>query len=144
MISIGEGNLFVEPIYLRASTANSIPELKRVIVANGNNIAMEPTLEEALEVVLGLAQSTVPTIDDVPAPTAQPTLAEGETPQPTATPAPTVPLPDDVDDLITQANDAFELAQRLLQAGDFAGYGEEIDRVEEILQRLLELTQSAP
>ena len=144
MIPIGEGNLFVEPIYLRASGANTIPELKRVIVANGNNIAMEPTLEEALEVVLGRAQATVPTIGDLPSPTVQPTPADGATPEPTATPAPTVALPDEVDDLISEANDSFELAQRLLQAGDFAGYGEEIDRLEEILQRLVDLTQSAP
>ena len=144
MIPIGEGNLFVEPIYLRASGANTIPELKRVIVANGNNIAMEPTLEEALEVVLGRAQATVPTIGDEPSPTAQPTPADGVTPEPTATPAPTVALPDDVDDLITQANDSFERAQALLQQLDFAGYGEEIDRLEEILQHLVELTQSAP
>jgi len=138
MIPIGEGNLFVEPIYLRASGANSIPELKRVIVANGNNIAMEPTLEEALEVVLGRAQPTAPTDDE---PTVEPTPVDGATPQPTATPGPTVALPDDVDGLITQANDSFELAQQLLQAGDFAGYGEEIERLEEILQRLAQLTE---
>ena len=149
MIPIGEGNLFVEPIYLRASGTSSIPELKRVIVANGNNIAMEPTLAEALEVVLGRAQATTPS-DDGPSPTGQPTPADGETPQPTATPAPTntpgptVSLPDDVGALITQANAAFELAQQLLQQGDFAGYGEEIDRLEEILQRLGELAESAP
>jgi hypothetical protein len=138
MIPIGEGNLFVEPIYLRASGANTIPELKRVIVANGNNIAMEPTLEEALEVVLGRALATTPTDDE---PTVEPTPADGTTPQPTATAGPTAPLPDAVDGLITEANESFERAQALLQAGDFAGYGEEIERLENILQLLAELTE---
>jgi uncharacterized membrane protein (UPF0182 family) len=138
MIPIGEGNLFVEPIYLRASGANTIPELKRVIVANGNNIAMEPTLEEALEVVLGRALATTPTDDE---PTVEPTPADGTTPQPTATAGPTAPLPDAVDGLITEANESFERAQALLQAGDFAGYGEEIERLESILQLLAELTE---
>ena len=142
MIPIGEGNLFVEPIYLRASGANTIPELKRVIVANGTNIAMEPTLAEALEVVLGRAQPTEP-VDGGPdtQPTDQPTPIDGATPEPTATPQPTVALPDDVDALISEANDAFVRAQALLQQGDFAGYGEEIDRLEDILQALADLTQ---
>ncbi len=42
MIPIGNGNLFVEPIYLQAETSQ-LPELKRVVVVNGNRIAMEPT-----------------------------------------------------------------------------------------------------
>ena len=149
MIPMGEGNLFVEPIYLQA-TASRLPELKRVIVANGNNIAMEPTLERAIEVVLGRAEATGPTLEDLPdlpggSPT--PTPEDGATPLPTSTPpptstaAPTVELPDDVAALIAEANESFELAQQHLQAGDFAAYGEEIARLGEILQRLAELTE---
>ena len=153
MIPIGGSYLFVEPIYLQA-TASRLPELKRVVVVNGNAIAMEPTLEEALQVVLGLAEASAIEGVDIgdgvdaglmPTPTA--TLAEGETPLPTSTPQPTptaqptTALPDDVETLIQQANESFDLAQQLLQQGDFAGYGEEIERLEEILQRLAELTE---
>jgi hypothetical protein len=138
MIPIGEGNLFVEPIYLQA-TEGQLPELKRVVVVNGNNIAMEETLERALEVVLGQAQASAPT--DEPPPTTVPTPAPGETPPPAPTPAPTTALSGDLGDLIEQANDAFERAQELLQQGDFAGYGEEIERLEEILQRLMALNE---
>ncbi len=42
MIPIAESFLFVEPIYLQAENSR-LPELKRVVVANGNDIAMEPT-----------------------------------------------------------------------------------------------------
>ncbi len=43
-----EGNLlYVQPLYLKSETGQ-IPELKRVIVAYGNRIVMERTLEEAL------------------------------------------------------------------------------------------------
>lgn len=46
-----EGNvLYVEPLYLRAEQAQ-MPELKRVIVAYKNIIAMEETLDEALRQV---------------------------------------------------------------------------------------------
>jgi uncharacterized membrane protein (UPF0182 family) len=138
MIPIGEGNLFVEPIYLQA-TGRSLPELKRVVVANGNNIAMEPTLGRALEVVLGRATPTGPTVEDATPGPATATPRPGETPLPTPTPAPTADLTDDVGALIEQANQSFERAQQLLRDGDFAGYGEEIARLEEILQRLAEL-----
>ena len=136
MIPIGEGNLFVEPIYLQA-TEGQLPELKRVVVVNGNNIAMEETLERALEVVLGQAQATAP-INEPPA-TTEPTAGPDETPAPAPTSAPVTPLSDNVAVLIGQANDSFERAQALLQQGDWAGYGEEIDRLEEILQTLMAL-----
>jgi uncharacterized membrane protein (UPF0182 family) len=139
MIPIGQGNLFVEPLYLQA-TSGSLPELKRVVVANGNNIAMEPTLGRALEVVLGRANPTTPTTGDLTPGATPGTPPTTGTPPPTSTPQPTSELPDDVDALIDDANASFERAQQLLRDGDFAGYGEEIERLEDILQRLSELT----
>ncbi len=144
MIPVGEGNLFVEPIYLQA-TEGQLPELKRVVVVNGNTIAMEETLGEALDVVLGRAQaSPPPTVDGQPTSTPVPTPAEGEPTLPPPTPAPTSTLDDDIESLIQEANDTFQLAQQLLQQGDFAAYGEQIDLLEEILQRLDELSSLNP
>jgi uncharacterized membrane protein (UPF0182 family) len=141
MIPIGTGNLFVEPIYLQA-TAGSLPELKRVVVANGTSIAMEPTLGRALEVVLGRAPPTQPeTGDGSPTPAGSPTPPADETPQATSTAQPaTAELPDDVDALIQEANASFERAQQLLREGDFAGYGEEVERLQAILAQLDQLT----
>ena len=62
MIPIGESFLFVEPIYLQAESSR-IPELKRIVVANGNNIAMEPTFQRALDVVFGRRASSLPGAD---------------------------------------------------------------------------------
>ncbi len=59
----------------------------------------------------------------------------------TATAPPTAELPDDTAALIAEANEAFERAQELLRAGDFAGYGLEIERLREILSRLSGGTQ---
>jgi uncharacterized membrane protein (UPF0182 family) len=141
MIPIGEGNLFVEPIYLQA-TQSELPELKRVVVVNGNDIAMEPTLERALQVVLGRAAPTIPTAGE-PGLTEEPEVTPiPGTPRPTSTPAPTDDLPDDTDALIAEANASFQRAQQLLQQGDFAGYGEEVERLQEILQQLSELSGS--
>ena len=52
MIPIGESFLFIEPIYLQAESSR-IPELRRVVVANGNTIAFESTFERSLDVVFG-------------------------------------------------------------------------------------------
>ena len=70
MIPIGDSFLFVEPIYLQAESSR-IPELKRVVVANGNNIAMEQTFQRSLDVVFGRRASSLPgagTITQAPPP----------------------------------------------------------------------------
>ncbi len=76
MIPIGQSFLFVEPIYLQADTSR-LPELVRVVVANGNAIAMEQTFDRALDVVLGRAASSLPGAGDIgqssPPPVASPT-----------------------------------------------------------------------
>jgi uncharacterized membrane protein (UPF0182 family) len=149
MVPIGTGNLFIEPIYLQAATSQ-LPELKRVVVVNGNQIAMEPTLSRSLEVAFGRAAPSEP--EGVPAsptpvpgspaatpPPAGPTL----TPSPgdlTATPTPAeLPGGDDIEALAIEADAAFQRAQEALRNGDFATYGAEIARVEQLIQRIVEL-----
>jgi uncharacterized membrane protein (UPF0182 family) len=135
MIPIGSGNLFVEPIYLQAATSQ-LPELKRVVVVNGNRIAMEPTLERSLAVIFGGATPTLPT-------TGSPTPATGTptaTPTAGATPTPGGP-PVSIAELARQADAAFQRAQEALRRGDFATYGREIDRVEELIRQIVAQTQ---
>jgi uncharacterized membrane protein (UPF0182 family) len=80
MIPIGQSFLFVEPIYLQADTSR-LPELVRVVVANGNAIAMEQTFDRALDVVLGRVQSSLPGAADI-----NDSRGSGMTPDATATP----------------------------------------------------------
>jgi uncharacterized protein len=58
-IPLNHSLLYVEPVYLIAEL-NDVPQLKRVIVAHGGRVAMEPTLDAALRVVLGGATPTPP------------------------------------------------------------------------------------
>jgi uncharacterized membrane protein (UPF0182 family) len=142
MIPIGRGNLFVEPIYLQAQSSR-LPELKRVVVVNGNRIALEPTLDRSLAVVFGEAAPTLPTAGTPaasPSPGATATPAPAQTPVPTApTPGPTLPA-GSVADLAQQANAAFERAQAALQRSDFATYGTEIALVQQLIQQLVQVT----
>src|SRR6185503_14071539 len=89
MIPIGRGNLYIEPVYLQAETSQ-LPELKRVVVANGNRIAMEPSLARSLEVIFGAAQPSLPTADTSTGatPGATRTATPAGTPGATPTPAP--------------------------------------------------------
>ena len=52
VIPIDHSLLYVEPVYLVAEQ-NDLPQLKRMIVAHGGRVAMEPTLEGALAALFG-------------------------------------------------------------------------------------------
>lgn len=139
MIPIGQSALFVEPIYLQAQNGG-LPELKRVIVVNGNEIAMEPTLEDALDVILGRAAPTEPEPVE-PEPGVTPTPPSEATPPPEPTPTPTpAALPEDAAALAREAQEAYQRAREALQRGDFATFGAELDRVQSALDRLVGLT----
>ncbi|HLN14268.1 MAG TPA: UPF0182 family protein, partial [bacterium] len=120
--------------YLQAE-GSALPELKRVIVAYGTQISMEPTLEQALGRVFGgLQQPASPPAAAAPgAPQAAPGAAgaSGETP----TPSPRVAA------LIAEANSDYERAQAALRAGDFAAYGREVAALGQVLQQLKQATR---
>src|SRR5205823_6791502 len=61
-IPLEKSLIYVQPLYLAASEQGALPELRRVIVAHGNQIAMEPTLEASLARIFGgrIASSPLP------------------------------------------------------------------------------------
>jgi uncharacterized membrane protein (UPF0182 family) len=141
----------VEPIYLQAQTSQ-LPELKRVVVVNGNDIAMEPTLSRSLDVIFGRAAASQPTAGPgvgSSGPPAPPTPAPGTpapsatvqlptpTPQPAVTPSP-AGTPGNVADLARQADAAYQRAQEALRNGDFATYGQQIALVESLIKQIVQ------
>src|SRR5207244_11502987 len=78
-IPIEESLIYVQPIYLSAEQG-ALLELRRVIVAFGNQIAMEPTLEQSLQRIFGgrvrgAEAPTAKTPDGRPAPVVSGALA---------------------------------------------------------------------
>jgi uncharacterized membrane protein (UPF0182 family) len=117
-IPIDQSLVYVQPLYLAASEQGALPELRRVIVAHGNQIAMEPTLEQSLSRIFGgrVAPATA-----IAAPT----------------PAGTPSAPPTGDRAIAQrALDIYHRAQDALRRGDWAAYGAEQRRLEETLREL--------
>jgi uncharacterized protein len=49
IIPIEDSLIYVQPLYLVATDKGGLPELRRVIVAYGNNVVMEETLEAAIQ-----------------------------------------------------------------------------------------------
>jgi uncharacterized membrane protein (UPF0182 family) len=113
VIPIEESLLYVEPVYLRAEQGE-LPELKRVIVAYSEQIAMEETLEDALAVIFGEQQPQQPT---EPQPT------------PAATPAPS-------SDLIQSALETYRQAEQAAQQGNWSEYGRYQQELEDTLEQL--------
>ncbi|WP_092470987.1 UPF0182 family membrane protein [Desulfotruncus arcticus] len=117
VIPIKDSLLYVEPLYLQAEQSK-MPELRRVIVAHGDKIVMEPTLDLALNRIFGTAIKTEQ----------EPIATEPNTDNQTNT----------IQELISQANDLYNHAQDRLKNGDWAGYGEAISKLKETLGAMSE------
>jgi uncharacterized protein len=125
VIPVEESLLYVQPLYLRAASGR-IPELRRVIVAADDRIAMEPTLEASLQRLFG---ATTPAESKPPAAELKP----GET----MAAAPLAPTPAvAAGSLPAQAKQHYERAVQAQRDGDWARYGEELKRLGAVIDQL--------
>jgi uncharacterized protein len=113
VIPIERSLLYVQPLYLAASDKVGLPELRRVIVAYENDVVMEENLELALQRLFGAKKAIVGkaerNADDIKTTTT---------------------------DLAKEAKRVFERAIELQRQGDWAGYGEGIKKLEQLLKRI--------
>ncbi len=117
VIPIEKGFIYVEPLYLRA-TQSGMPELKRVLVAHGERLAMAKNLDRALAMVFN-ERGAVPDLE----------------PRHTLT-TPGLRI------LSQTALTQFDSAQSRLRKGDFTGYGEAVQSLRKTLQQLLSQAES--
>ena len=150
-IPISDAFIYVEPIYLEAkqeaqrpapvpqaqgglkpqkqtearparkgsTTTAGLPELKRIIVALGNRVVMEERLDRALNRVLG--SELIPRRDV----------------------AAVRPETGEASDLSNRALDYYYKAKEYLREGDWAGYGRELDKLENILKQMSNTASSS-
>jgi uncharacterized protein len=117
VIPIEEGLLYVRPLYLRAESGK-IPELKRVIVAYENRIAMEETLEASISKIFQ---------GEMPMPNSG---ASAQAPPPTPAPE-QKSSPANNADLIQKAGEAYEKAINAQKQGET-----ELKKLGEVLDQL--------
>ena len=130
VIPIEEALLYIRPLYLRAS-GGRIPELKRVIVAYQNQIVMEETLDEALSRLFGAGQDSPPSALPANTIVADVAIVPPETTAliPSSTASGARPS-------VAQAGEHYRRALQAQRDGNWAQYGEEIERLGEVLERL--------
>lgn len=113
IIPIEKSLLYIQPLFLAAEDKGGLPELRRVIVAYENDVVMEENLEQALTALFGGRKVSTPSAS-VPAQTQKMTIQE----------------------LAKEAEQIFERAKSLQKQGDWAGYGENLKKLEQILKQM--------
>jgi uncharacterized membrane protein (UPF0182 family) len=101
----------------KKSVAASLPELKRVIAGFSNRIVMGQNLDDALRKVLERERLAIPKTK-VPTPEVKPVKPS--------------------DNLAARALEHYERAKQYLREENWAGYGKELESLEEILKKLSE------
>ncbi|MCD0482841.1 UPF0182 family protein [Streptacidiphilus sp. ASG 303] len=127
-LPVGDGLLYVEPVYVRGKNIN-YPQLKKVLAVYGgsDNVAYADTLKEALQQVLKVDAGTVPE----PGGTAPPS---GGTPTAPGSPTgPAGPANPAVQKALDDAQAAFQAGQEALRKGDWAAYGEQQKKLRDAL-----------
>jgi uncharacterized membrane protein (UPF0182 family) len=112
VIPIENSILYVSPLYLRAAQGQ-LPELKRVIAAYGDHVVMKETLAEALSALFETGGAPKTPSTSTGTPLAAPAAAQAR-----------------------EALDHYNQAIERLKAGDWAGFGTQLDAVRRLLENL--------
>jgi len=116
ILPIKNSLLYIEPVYLRAKGETSIPEMKKVIVAYGGKIVLTDSIDLALQEIFKLDPTVPGTIVTTP--------STG-----TTTPAADASK-------LKNAKDLYDKALAAQKAGDWANYGDNIDKLGKLLGEL--------
>jgi uncharacterized protein len=116
-VPVEESLLYVQPIFVQGSAANSIPQLQRVAVYYNNAVGYATNLTDAINQVVS-GQAPIP-----------PTGGTSPPPPPAGNA--------NVQELLRQADQAYKAAQQALKDGDLAAYQEQINRMGQLIQRAL-------
>ncbi|WHH59419.1 UPF0182 family protein [Petroclostridium sp. X23] len=115
VIPVNNSLLYVEPIYITASNESSLPEVKRIVVAYGEKIVMEPTLDRALEVLFG---------------------EDGQGPPDTRPDTGDTGIDDNIKQVIERALNAFRDMKDYTQKNDWENFGRKLKQLDDIMDIL--------
>jgi uncharacterized membrane protein (UPF0182 family) len=112
IIPIETSLMYIQPLYLAAEDKGGLPELRRVVVAYENNVVMEENLELCLQRLFGGKKT--PVVGE------SPVLLKKTT----------------VGDLAKEAMKLFDKTKELQRQGNWAGYGEYLKKLEDVLKEM--------
>lgn len=113
VIPIENSLLYVQPLYLAAADKGGLPELRRVILAHENDVVMEETLELGLQRLFGGKVSQL--------------AREGAAKESIS-----------ANQLARDAMRIYERMHELLRQGNWAGYGEQMKQLEQLIRKMAE------
>ncbi len=111
-LPVGDGLLYIEPIYVRNTGTTTYPLLERVLVLYGDKVAYEKTLPEALDALFD---------EQSPQPEQQP--QQGEQQPEESAPKESEPRNPEPAAAVSDIKKALEALSQAQQKGDFAGIG---------------------
>jgi hypothetical protein len=131
-LPVGGGLLYVQPVYIQSTGETSFPLLKKILVAFGDQIAFEDTLDQALSVLFGSSGMT-----PVPTPTEPGEESpDGETPSTPTTPETGSAA---LDIALQSALEAIQEKEAAMAIGDWQAFG----TAEQKLRRAIEAALAA-
>ncbi|UWF78155.1 UPF0182 family membrane protein [Microbacterium neungamense] len=131
-LPVGGGLLYVQPVYVQSSEGTQLPNLRKILVAFGDEVAFEDTLSQALDALFG-GDAGAAGGDEEIEPTDPGT--GGEEPPPTE--------PSEVrQETLQAARDALAARDAALRAGDLETFAAEDKKLTEAVRKLLELEEA--
>jgi len=135
-VPVGGGLLYVQPVYVKSTGNTSYPLLQKVLVAFGDQIAFQDTLDQALNVLFG-GDSGATTGDE----NVEPGTGAGEGENGGSPTTPTTPS-DEMQALLNQAKQALKNKQAALAEGDWTAYGAADAQLADIISKMIALTDA--
>jgi uncharacterized protein len=124
-LPVGGGLLYVQPVYIESTGETSYPLLQKILVAFGDQIAFEDTLDEALDVLFGGDAGVDPTPSEP---------SEGETDSGSSGDATDNPA---LEAALQAASQALIDKQAALSAADWTAFGEADARLAKAIEDAL-------
>jgi uncharacterized protein len=125
VIPIEDSFLYVEPVFLLAEGVD-IPQLQRVIVSIGDNISMQPTIEQAIFDIFGQSEDFI-------LPGAQPILADSPDGIPITQPNGVAAISAQQ---LEEIRELWQEMRRSLEEGNWTRYGELLSELDEMINSL--------
>jgi uncharacterized protein len=122
VLPIGQTFLYVDPIYIQATQAK-MPQLKKIVLANGNRLIYADTYDQALAQLSSGAQQLVSQATAPPVTPAAPAPAGTQT-QPATT-----------DPRLVQVRDHLRRYRELASQGKWSEAGKELEAIEGLVQK---------
>ena len=133
-LPVGGGLLYVQPVFVQASSGTQLPALRKILVAFGEEVAFEDTLQEALDSIFD-GDSGANTGDGDVTPTPTPSGTPGEEPT-----DPGQGTDVAIQTALREAQQAMLERDAALKAGDLAAFAVADDKLTAAVEKLIALS----